>query len=214
MSILKAIAFGTMVAALVTAGCDGESSAGGCTKDTDCKGDRVCQGGVCVGGEGGGGTGTTSSTSQTGTTTTSQGTGTDSMHCYVSQGDGACRCDLSGSGTDLHCDPAVFGPSKCCADSTWPNAGECACYTTSCQNYEGGSCNCVGGKSFGSSTTCNGPSCCVWKAYLQFDSYSCTCYPSSGVDCGDTYMAVPECTLENFKSLPCADGEVLVDKCN
>jgi hypothetical protein len=35
--------------ALASAGCDrGSNSAQGCVKDTDCKGDRVCQGGQCV----------------------------------------------------------------------------------------------------------------------------------------------------------------------
>jgi hypothetical protein len=37
-----------LLLALGLAGCDKKSSSDGCTKDTDCKGDRVCNAGACV----------------------------------------------------------------------------------------------------------------------------------------------------------------------
>lgn len=210
MSIRKAISFGSIVAALLTTGCDAESSTGGCTKDTDCKGDRLCQDGACVGGEGGGGTGTTSTTSQT-FTTTSQTTSSDGIHCFDL--DGTCTCDLSGANPfDVHCDPAIIGPSKCCADPNWPNAGKCECHAISCA-AQNGSCLCTGDDSMGAGMTCNGALCCVWETYLQFNSYTCQCYDAGGT-CSDGYLTVPACSLDNFKSLPCADGAVLIDKCN
>lgn len=213
MSIGKAICAGTIVATLLTAGCGGDSSTDGCTKDTDCKGDRICQDGTCVGGEGGstGGTTSSGSTSQTGTTT-SQTTGSDGIHCFNL--DGTCTCDHSGSTPDeIHCDPAVIGPAKCCADIGWPDSGKCGCYTISCAPQEG-SCLCTGDTSMGAGMTCTGPLCCVWEPYLQFNSYTCLCYEQAGGACPDTYVPVGECTLNNFKTFPCADGQVFVDKCN
>lgn len=95
--------------------CTGETS-GGCTKDTDCKGNRVCSSGQCVDkGSGGGGGSTDPGGGGSGGAATCDGQG-DCQACFDCAAESNCSDTIVACANSVDCSGLLDCVSACAAD--------------------------------------------------------------------------------------------------
>jgi len=92
---------GFVVLAMWGLGCSTEPS-GGCSKDSDCKGSRVCENGVCVAG-GAGGAGTTSLVGGGGGSPATCDNQGDCVACFDCAGAGTCSPEINACANSADC---------------------------------------------------------------------------------------------------------------
>ena len=109
----------------------------------------------------------------------------------------SCTCAAGNHDDGKGCSPSTLAaPGGCCASST-----RCTCESVLCSSNSGG-CTCILGGLPSTSTSCDGPLCCVFPASSSFGFGGCSCY-TGGKPGGCAALGGTEVSSCSAGNVPC-----------